>query len=135
MVAPVPQGETAEAVFGSAAQLDSFAPSDLTDLLGALLASRPAFHADALCQEYAGRVDFFPEKGGDVGPAKLVCSRCLVKAECRAWAVEQGPSLQGVWAGTTGRQRRQMRSGVYPCTPDGSVTIVATEPPRRSTAA
>lgn len=134
MVAPIPKDETAEAVFASAAQLDSFAPSGLVDLLGALLASRPSWMRDALCAEHP-EVSWFPERGEPAAPAKALCQQCLVKAECRSWAVDQGASLDGVWGATVPHQRRQMRSGVQGCAPDGSVTVVATDPPGRSTAA
>ena len=99
-------------LFATAAQLD-VGPSGIVDLLGAVLASRPPWHRDALCQEHP-RVDFFPGKGGDVRPAKRVCSGCLVKVECRAWALKQGPELDGIWAGTTKAQRTQMRRATPP---------------------
>ena len=57
----------------------------------------------------AAQLDSFPQPGQDVGPAKRVCSRCLVLAECRTWAVEQGPELLGIWAGTSPAQRQEMR--------------------------
>lgn len=47
-----------------------------------------------------GRGSWFIERGGDPRPAKEVCARCLVGGECRAWALDQGPGLEGMWAGS-----------------------------------
>ena len=38
-------------------------------------------------------------------PAKAICARCPVKAECRAYAIEH--DLHGVWGGTTRRERER----------------------------
>ncbi len=108
MVAPAPRGENVAELLASAEALDS-PPPGLENLIGALLANRPPWMRDALCAESHPGVTFFPERGEDVGPAKRVCSRCLVLAECRTWAMEQGAELLGVWAGTTPGQRQEMR--------------------------
>ena len=42
------------------------------------------------------------------GTAVVLCSRCPVRAECLAYALAD-PHLVGYWAGTTERERRQMR--------------------------
>jgi WhiB family redox-sensing transcriptional regulator len=83
-------------------------PADLLAEFSQLLAGAPAWHADAACRETPG-VDFFPEKGEDNEPAKAVCVRCLVHADCLAWALEQPPTLAGIWAGTSGRERMMRR--------------------------
>ncbi len=111
MIAP-PKGENLQELFASASQLEP-GPSGIKDLFDAILANRPAWHADALCQEHP-EVNFFPGRGEDVGPAKRVCGQCLVRAECRAWALEQGAELDGIWAGTSNIQRRQMRAAIAP---------------------
>ena len=56
---------------------------------------------------------FFPV--GERGPARrqaaeavLVCRRCLVTAECLAWALQTG-QLEGVWGGHTATERRTLR--------------------------
>lgn len=67
----------------------------------------PAFAADALCKEYPD-VDFFPERGESNEPAKAVCGRCLVQAECLAFAIDERIE-HGIWAGTSARQRRTMQ--------------------------
>lgn len=51
---------------------------------------------------------FFPEKGGASLPAKRVCARCPVIAECRVWALERGSTLGGVWGGLSENQRRKI---------------------------
>jgi WhiB family redox-sensing transcriptional regulator len=75
----------------------------------ALLAS-PDWHRDALCVEYP-HVDFFPGQGDDARPAKAICARCIVRAECRAYITAAPADLaaHGVWAGTTGQERTRLR--------------------------
>lgn len=99
---------TAEPVYGE--------PQEGAALLAALLAGRPDWHADAACREHP-EVNFFPPKGGDVRPAKLICASCLVKVECRSWALAQDDHIDGIWAGTSRRQRKQMRDAVQEARP------------------
>lgn len=106
MLAP-PRGENVAELLASARALDGRG-ANIEDLIGAVLACRPLWMRDGLCAEYPS-VTFFPERGQDVEPAKRVCSKCLVLAECRTWAMEQGAELLGIWAGTTPRQRQKMR--------------------------
>ncbi|MEU4657764.1 WhiB family transcriptional regulator [Streptomyces sp. NPDC023723] len=40
--------------------------------------------------------------------AKSVCRRCPVTEQCLAWAVVAGP-VEGIWGGTTERERRAAR--------------------------
>ena len=64
---------------------------------------------------------FFPERGDDVGAAKAVCKGCWVKRECLLYAltrlhVDAGGNVrrgedQGIWGGTSARERRKMRKG------------------------
>jgi WhiB family redox-sensing transcriptional regulator len=84
-------------------------PADLLAELSHLLADAPSWHADAACRETPG-VNFFPDKGAAGEPAKAVCGRCLVRADCLAWALEQLDLLAGIWAGTSGRDRRLLRA-------------------------
>ena len=114
MVAPAPRGENLTALLVSAAPLDAPGPG-LEDLLAAVAANRPAWHADALCREHP-EVSWFSERGEPMGPAKDVCSRCLVLAECTAWALDQDQSLAGIWGGTTAPQRKRMREARAPST-------------------
>jgi WhiB family transcriptional regulator, redox-sensing transcriptional regulator len=81
-------------------------------LLGSLLLpelrdARPEWAADGLCQEYPD-VDFFPRRGETAGPAKAVCRRCLVRAECAAFALDL-PDIRGIWGSTSERDRRRAR--------------------------
>jgi Transcription factor WhiB len=64
------------------------------DDLAALL-EPPSWHRDALCREFP-ELSWFPGRADDVRPAKAVCGRCLVAPECRSWALQQGPDLQGI---------------------------------------
>ncbi len=72
----------------------------------ALLQHRPAWWADALCQEYPG-VSWFPKREGSHDEAVAVCRRCLVKQECLDYALSD-PSLHGVWGATTRPQRKAL---------------------------
>ena len=108
MVAPAPRGENLTALLGSATPLDTAAPG-LEDLIAAVAANRPAWHADALCREHP-EVSWFVERGEPLEPAKDICSRCLVLAECTSWALDQDQSLAGIWGGTTAPQRKRMRA-------------------------
>jgi hypothetical protein len=60
----------------------------------AALIQIPAWHADAETAE----------------APRAICAGCLVRAECLAAAL-QDPLTEGVWAGTTARERRQLRLG------------------------
>lgn len=51
---------------------------------------------------------FHPEKGESVEPAKAICRRCPVQAECLQWAIDHEEKF-GVWAGTSAVERRKMR--------------------------
>ncbi len=68
--------------------------SDVSDVLDILL-GRPAWMADALCREHP-EVSWFVERGEPLGPAKDICGRCLVLAECTSWALDQDASLAGI---------------------------------------
>lgn len=51
---------------------------------------------------------FFPVRGENTEQAVAVCQNCPVLADCRDYAVAH-PQVQGVWGGTTGRVRRDLR--------------------------
>lgn len=53
---------------------------------------------------------FFPERGGDVRPAKAICATCPVIEECREWALTL-PEMFGVWGGLSERQRKGAYTG------------------------
>lgn len=54
---------------------------------------------------------FFPEAGASPAAAKKVCAACDVTAECLALALSLG-TVQGVWGGTTERERRTLKRAV-----------------------
>lgn len=54
---------------------------------------------------------FFPENGVNgrrVRQARQACWQCEVRAECLAYALSR-PGTDGIWGGTTERERRVMR--------------------------
>jgi ferredoxin len=59
---------------------------------------------------------FFPSKGQSTAEARSHCRTCPVVAECRAYALDIGASLYGVWGNTSEYQRLQMRSDTAPRT-------------------
>jgi WhiB family redox-sensing transcriptional regulator len=67
----------------------------------------PEWYGDGLCSQTDPEL-FFPNKGGNPEPARRICSRCLVRAECLQVAVND-PMLDGIWGGTVPRERRALR--------------------------
>ena len=66
----------------------------------------------ALCAE-VGETTFYPDLGETAGPAKFLCRRCAVSAECLDFAFrhmndDTEAGWWGVWGGTSERQRRGM---------------------------
>jgi len=68
--------------------------------------------ADAACAEHP-ELRFVSSRGESTEPLKAVCRRCLVLDECLAFALAD-ESLQGVWGGTSTRERAAYRKGVEP---------------------
>jgi WhiB family redox-sensing transcriptional regulator len=89
------------------AALESLMASDVEVLL-AQLVSRPEWHRRAACRG-VGPDLFFPARS-DGRPVQglAYCERCPVRQECLTSAQELA-STSGVWGGTTGRQRREIR--------------------------
>lgn len=81
----------------------------LEDLLNALAEGRPAWHAQANCLGRGAEM-FFPERGESHLAARRMCETCPVAAEC--WEVGRH-ERDGIWAGTTGRQRRRAKREAY----------------------
>lgn len=67
-----------------------------------------AWQARALCAEIGGD-HWFPGKHDSTAPAKLICARCEVKAECLAYALDH-KIRHGVWGGMSKNQRRRLRA-------------------------
>jgi WhiB family redox-sensing transcriptional regulator len=66
--------------------------------------------ADALCRQHP-EIDFFTgdDKRDDPEPAQAVCRRCPVAQPCLDYAFALGASTTGVWGGTTGLEREDIR--------------------------
>lgn len=67
---------------------------------------------DATWQDHAAcadtAVDFFPNRGAPLGPAKAICATCTVADQCLDYALDHGVK-HGVWGGTSERDRRTLR--------------------------
>lgn len=65
---------------------------------------------DALCREHP-EVNFFPARRESAEPARAICARCLVNRECdeSLASLPRQESHYGVWAGTSGHERRRMQ--------------------------
>ncbi len=74
--------------------------------LADFLPGRPAWMAQGACRNRPD-VNWFPEKGQSAAAAKAVCAGCPQKAPCVAYAIET--DAEGVWGGTSTRERRAMR--------------------------
>ncbi len=60
---------------------------------------------------------FFPARGESVGPARLVCQGCPVRAECPDDALADGAFIDGfngVRGGLSTRERRNLRASGAP---------------------
>jgi WhiB family redox-sensing transcriptional regulator len=66
----------------------------------------PAWTADALCAQVDPEM-FFPENGGTSEPAKAICRRCPVRAECLEYALDHGERY-GIFGGLSERERRKI---------------------------
>jgi WhiB family redox-sensing transcriptional regulator len=60
-------------------------------------------------QAFSRRGNFHPGRGESTAPARAVCASCLVRPECLTYALEQGMD-DGVWGGTTGKDRRAIKA-------------------------
>ncbi len=63
---------------------------------------------DARCREMSPEI-FFPPLGESTSEAKYVCRGCPVRADCLAYAMENGEN-HGVWGGLTSRERVVLRT-------------------------
>ena len=75
--------------------------------------------ADGLCAEPAySDLPWFPTKGQPIDACRAVCAACSVREPCLAYAVEHFVD-EGVWGGTSPRERRRMRRDASPPAPGG----------------
>ncbi|MGA2805534.1 MAG: WhiB family transcriptional regulator [Acidimicrobiales bacterium] len=70
--------------------------------------ARPNRPAGAACRGM-GPDFFFPTSSVALVRAEQICARCPLADECFATALED-PSLDGIWAGTSSRERQYLRS-------------------------
>jgi DNA-binding CsgD family transcriptional regulator len=70
----------------------------------------PRFIHPALCAQADPEL-WLPEQGGHSSAAKRICARCEAFEECLTYALEHQLDQpgDGVWGGTTPRERRRMR--------------------------
>ena len=67
---------------------------------------RPAvWMRDALCMEYPD-LPWFPDRGDSIEACRQVCSRCLVRVECREFVLAEGIT-HGIWAGVNAKKLRR----------------------------
>ena len=81
-------------------------------------ASLPAWYADALCAQ-TDPDGFFPDKGGSVKQAKMMCQRCEVREQCLQLAMDNGERF-GIWGGLSERERRALGGPNWPGSAKGS---------------
>jgi WhiB family redox-sensing transcriptional regulator len=86
------------------------APYDpsLSDFISLL--NRPAWMAEAACKGEPVEI-FIPSRGRSTVEAKAFCSRCPVRSECLAFALDQTELPLGIWGGTSDRERKRLRRG------------------------
>ena len=69
---------------------------------------KPEWQRDAACAGMPAKV-FFPERGQSTREARQLCARCEVRTQCLDYALETtGPDF-GIWAGTSWRDRVEIR--------------------------
>lgn len=76
-------------------------PPDLLELVGF---TRPPWQRDALCREHHD-VGWYAARDAD--EARAICARCLVRGECRDYAIEHHE--HGIWGDTDARERTALR--------------------------
>lgn len=70
-------------------------------------ATTAAWVQDALCAQTDPEA-FHPAKSTSPRLARRICNRCPVKAQCLEAAIADA-SLEGVWGGTTYKERQLLR--------------------------
>ncbi len=91
------------------------------------LPTPPAWVADGLCAQTDPELFFSSGKGSSAATAKRICATCPVLDACREYAIAL-PDLEGIWGGTTERQRARARVARRKATGDAAPT------PRRALA-
>ena len=75
-----------------------------------LIPARPAWWANAACAPHP-TAWWFPTQGQSAQHAKSICADCPELHTCHDWALEQGPWLQGIFAGLNQHDRTRIRRG------------------------
>ncbi|EPH46886.1 WhiB family transcriptional regulator [Streptomyces aurantiacus] len=74
------------------------------------LAPWPRLTGREPCQNPDNDPELWSGGDGDHEIASLLCQPCPAREDCLAWAVDHpGPAGDATWAGTTRRQRQQLR--------------------------
>lgn len=87
------------------------------------LTRRPTWHSLAACRG-SGADTFIVHRGSNaavVARARAICATCSVRPECLDYAMAD-PDAVGVWGGSTGTERRQLRRDMT-MTPTGAEAI------------
>lgn len=63
--------------------------------------------AEGACRDHDPDV-FFPDRGEDTDTAKRICAGCTVRRECLTYAITAPRERNGIWGGTSGRERRKL---------------------------
>ena len=71
--------------------------------------TQPDWYRDALCAQVDPDL-WFPHKGSNTVPAKLICQTCPVVEECLAYALANSERY-GIWGGYSERERRRLARG------------------------
>jgi len=53
---------------------------------------------------------FYPDQGGSPEPARIICRKCPVIAQCLQYAIANNIQY-GVWGGMSERKRREFAAG------------------------
>lgn len=70
----------------------------------------PSFDGTQLCRQVNPEIFFpNPQDRRATAMAKEICNQCQFQVPCLEYAMWE-PSLDGVWGGTTPRQRESMRT-------------------------
>lgn len=77
-------------------------------LLAAIVASLPAWHAEAACRGHDFGI-FFPARGQGNEPALATCGRCPVRVDCLDEALDDETLDFGIRGGMTANARKVAR--------------------------
>jgi WhiB family redox-sensing transcriptional regulator len=76
------------------------------------------WHAERACHDVPPSVFYIEQFEGSYRRARTICAACPVSTECLQWALTGGPDgtgeHDGMWAGTTPRERQEMRMNAAP---------------------